>query len=425
MRAEVIAIGTELLMGEVVNSNAAWISEKLSEIGIDVYHHVTVGDNIDRIKTVLLEAAKRSTLIIITGGLGPTADDLTIEGLVAAFNVPLVYDVERALDIAAYFERRGHEPSISNQKQALKPSGSMILHNPIGSAPGVFWNLSEDAEKPTLVLAFPGVPRELKAMWDAAKRQITAYSPVNAVLKSQDFRFFGISESLLAEKISDLLALKNPTVAPYVGTAEVRVRVAAKAENEAAAIEMIAPIRAVILERLRDHFFAENDETLEQKIGILLREKGWTVSVAESCTGGLVSSRLTDISGSSDYVQCNIVTYSNVAKMKFLGVKAETLESYGAVSEQTALEMAQGVRALNATSIGLSLTGIAGPLGGTEDKPVGLLYVGLCDVDGAVMAKQYRAPLWARKEVKYWFSQCALHFLAQHLTSQITISLGH
>jgi nicotinamide-nucleotide amidase len=432
MKAEIIAVGTELLMGDVVNSNAAWISKRLAELGVDVFHHTTVGDNQERIKQVIRQALERAELLIFTGGLGPTDDDLTIPTIAEAFGANLIKDAESEAAIRAIFERRGIPLPESNLKQALKPEGAKTLHNPIGTAPGIAWDVSAQYGKPAYLLSFPGVPKELIAMWEQGAEEIRSWQAQLGekpeVLICKSLRFAGISESALGEVLADLMSGGNPTVAPYVGQGDIRIRIAAKARNEDEAQELIEPVRLEILKRASKFYFGEDDATLESRIAEMLSRKGLSVSTAESCTGGLISSRLTDVPGSSAYTFINFVTYGNTEKTRFAEVRPETLMQYGAVSPQVAAEMAIGVRRQSGCDIGLSVTGIAGPEGGSAEKPVGLAYVGICGLgergendsnecasSDVIVKKVLANSNFTRKDIKFWFSQYALYFLLRYL----------
>lgn len=426
MRAEIIAVGTELLLGDVTNTNAVWLSKELAAMGIDVYYHLSVGDNPERIQGVIQQAIERphnpSDLLIFTGGLGPTDDDLTIATIADYFKTPLVSDPESEATIRAFFLTRDTPMSPTNIKQALKPDGAETINNPIGTAPGIAWDVSDKTGKPTYILTFPGVPRELYVMWPQGKAFIEDIQRQSGempfVLSTLFMHFFGIGESLLAERLKDLMTQSNPTVAPYVGNAEVKIRVVAKAKTDDEAQNLIAPVKQEILKRCEEYYYGDNEATLESTVGQLLTEKKRTVSVAESCTGGLVSSRLTDVPGSSAYTHLNVVTYANEKKQDLLGVDSATLSQFGAVSAEVAEQMAIGAKKLSGCDIGLALTGIAGPDGGTEDKPVGLVYVGLCGVDGKTHSQKVLAnPKNKRADIKYWFSQYGLNVLRHYLLS--------
>lgn len=425
MKAEIIAVGSELLLGDTVNTNAAWISRRLAEIGIDVHHHVTVGDNPARIKTVIAQALDRSDLLVFTGGLGPTDDDLTVATIAEYFDTPLVSDPASEEAIRRFFITRDTPMSDTNIKQALRPEDAEVIKNPMGTAPGLAWDISARAGKPAYILAFPGVPKELYAMWEDGRLFLEARQAERGQQPTRLFatflHFFGIGESRLGEVLGDLMARDNPTVAPYVGRAEVNVRIAAKTDSREKADQLIEPVKAEILNRLGKYYYGENEDSLEGRVADLLKNQGLTVGVAESCTGGLVSHRLTEVPGASAYTMLNVVTYGNEQKTGLLGVRPETLGSVGAVSAETAGEMAEGIRRVSGCDIGLSTTGIAGPNGGSDEKPVGLVYIGLCGVDGEVITRKITAnPRYGRADVKYWFSQYALHFLRLYLESELT-----
>lgn len=416
MKAEIIAVGTELLIGDVVNSNAAWISQQLASLGIDVHYHVTVGDNPARIHGVLAQALERSELLIFTGGLGPTEDDLTIATLADYFQTPLITDAQSEEAIQSYFIARGMPMSATNLKQAKKPEGALTVKNPIGTAPGIAWDLSSEVGRPVYLLTFPGVPKELYAMWpqgvDFIRQKQQERQEKPEVLQIRYLHFFGIGESKLGEMLADLMQSSNPTVAPYVGNAEVKIRIAAKAESLDQAERLIEPLKTEILKRCGDYYYGDDDTTLEQCVAQWLTQKGCSVAIAESCTGGLISSRLTDVPGSSAYTFINMTTYGNVEKSQYLGVKPETLQAVGAVSPEVAGEMALGIKQNTRNDFGLSITGIAGPEGDTDEKPVGLAYIGVAVPDGAVLVKKILVnKRYSRKDIKYWFSQYALSFL--------------
>jgi nicotinamide-nucleotide amidase len=431
MKAEIIAVGSELLMGDVINSNAAWISKELAHLGVDVHYHATVGDNPARIQGIVAQAIERSELLIFTGGLGPTEDDLTIATLADYFHTPLETDPESVATIQSYFIARGMPMSNTNLKQAKKPQGAMTVKNPIGTAPGIAWDVSDKTPHRCLILTFPGVPKELFAMWpqgaDFIREQQRQGQETPEVLVSHHLNFFGIGESKLGEILADLMNTANPTVAPYVGRAEVRIRIAAKAPSESEAEKLLAPLKEEILNRVGQYYYGDDDATLESGIAQRLIETGQGLSVAESCTGGLLSSRLTDVPGSSAYTFINLVTYGNAEKTRYLGVQPETLATYGAVSPQVALEMALGLKQASGQDWALSITGIAGPDGGTPDKPVGLAYVGIAGPSGGVpiVKKVLVNPRYSRADIKSWFCQYALNFLRQAFNGTLTGDADH
>jgi nicotinamide-nucleotide amidase len=379
--AEILAIGTEVLLGDLVDTNTAWLSGRLAALGVSVYRHITVGDNKQRIVAALLEAASRADLVITTGGLGPTSDDLTNECLGLAASHEIVEYPEARRHVDEMFARFGREPTPSNYKQALFPEGSRLIPNPLGTAMGALLELDG-----ALVATFPGVPIEMKRMFEEMLEPLIK-SRTDGSIVSRTLWFTGIGESTLAEKVQDLLDASDPTVAPLAGQGKVRLRVTSRAATLEEAEKRIEPVAEEILNRLKDYYFGEDDETLEGAVGRLLTEKGATLALAESCTGGLLAKRLTDGAGSSAYFVEGVVTYSNEAKERLLGVPHELLVEHGAVSEPVAHAMAEGVREDADTDYGLSITGVAGPDGGTEEKPVGLVFVGLSDASGTVAEK--------------------------------------
>jgi len=411
MDLELVSVGTELLLGEIVDTNAAYLAEKLSELGINVYHKTTVGDNAERLAAALRVSLGRADVVLATGGLGPTEDDITAAAVAQVAGVDLVEDEASAESIRSFARQRGLKLLDGLLKQARVPRASLVVRNPVGTAPGFI--LSRDRKT---VIALPGVPTEMKAM---AEQTVFPYLAARvrpegtAVICSRVLRLAGIGESQAEAEITDLVKGQNPTVAPLAKTFEVHLRLTARAPDRSAAEGLIAPIEAEIRKRLGQHIYGADGETLEMIVGHLLRRAGKTLAVAESCTGGLIGHRITNVPGSSDYLLASLVTYSNDAKVKLLGVSPETLAEHGAVSAETAREMAQGVREACGAGIGLSVTGIAGPTGGTPTKPVGLTYVGLADAAG-VMAEEYRLR-GDRPTVKERAAQMALYLLYRRL----------
>jgi nicotinamide-nucleotide amidase len=426
--AEILSIGTELLLGQIVDTNAQYLAEELAKLGINSYFRTTVGDNKDRIKEALRHAFGRANLIITTGGLGPTADDLTTESIGEFFNVPMIFDEAVYEHIKKLFDMMKFPMPESNRKQAVRPEGSNILPNPVGTAPGIVWQIEPDICKqaglaeisePRAILTFPGVPRELKAMWKETSVKFLAQTYSTGVFWSCDLRHYGIGESALAEKFAHLLAKSNPTVAPYAGNWECRLRVTARADSDEEAKLLAQPIIDEIRRESGSICYGMNDDTLESVVGDLLTREKKTLSVAESCTGGLVSERLTDRPGSSEYITLNLVTYSNQAKMKFLGVPESVLQDEGAVSSECAGAMAAGVRKLTGSDIGLSVTGIAGPGGGTEEKPVGLVFIGLASENG-IQTKKLKIPSrFSRKDIRLRTANEALNMVRLHLLNNL------
>mgnify|MGYP004552677387 FL=1 len=373
MKCELVFVGTELLLGDILNTNAQYLSKKLAALGFDVMFQSVVGDNPERLRFVLEEALSRSDVIITTGGLGPTKDDLTKEICAGVFGLPLEMHKESLERIHEYFKAKNVPMPKSNEKQALMPRGSVVFKNNNGTAPGCA--MEKDGKH---IIILPGPPREMHMMFEeGALPYLRRFS--DHVIISHSVRTFGIGESLMAEKAGNLLDMQNPTVAPYAKSGEALLRVTAKCENEKQAEALISPVVEEIKSRLGSMVYGIDLSSMEQAVVSLLKEKKLTVATAESCTGGLISKRLTDISGASEVFGCGVVSYSNEVKEKLLGVKREHLEKYGAVSEAVAASMALGVQRLSGADIGVSVTGIAGPSSDCTNKPVGLVYIAVTD----------------------------------------------
>jgi len=378
MSAEIICVGTELLLGDILNSNTQYLGRQLADLGIPHYFQTVVGDNPERIKQVLKIASDRAQILIFTGGLGPTPDDLTTETIASFFATPLEERTELITDIETKFAKRGRKMSPSNRKQALMPVGAKILPNPMGSAAGMIWQPRENLT----LMTFPGVPSEMRRMWEETAVPFLKGQGWGAnVILSRTLRFWGIGESNLAEKVSAYLEMENPTVAPYASKGEVRLRISARADSQDSAIALIQPIEEQIQAIAGLDYFGADEETLASVVGKLLLANKQTVAVAESCTGGGLGAMLTSVAGSSGYFLGGTVAYSNEIKQALLGVKAESLNQEGAVSGTVAQQMALGVKKQFHSDWGLSITGIAGPGGGTAEKPVGLVYVGIASPD--------------------------------------------
>ena len=374
--AEIVTVGTEILLGDLVDTNSAYLGGRLATLGVSVYRHTTVGDNAERITAALRDAASRADLVITTGGLGPTSDDLTNQCLGEAAGREMVEYPEARRHVDEMFRRFGREPTPSNYKQAIFPEGSKLIPNPVGTAMGVMLELDG-----ALVATFPGVPGEMRRMFEDTLEPLIRERSEGAIV-SRTLWFTGIGESALAEQVQDLLDASDPTVAPLAGQGKVRLRVTSRADTPEEAAKKIAPVADEILARLGDYYFGEDDETLESALGKLLTERGATLALAESCTGGLLAKRLTDGAGASAYFVEGLVTYSNESKEHLLEVPNDLLVEHGAVSEPVAGAMAEGVRKVAGTDYGLSVTGVAGPAGGSEEKPVGLVFVGISDEKG-------------------------------------------
>jgi nicotinamide-nucleotide amidase len=325
------------------------------------------------------EASGRCRVLITTGGLGPTPDDLTTEAIAAAFDTPLVEHPEIWRDIQARLGARGRVCSPSNRKQAFLPQGAQVLPNPTGTAPGMIWTPVPGFT----VLTFPGVPSEMRAMWAAtAAPWLRQTGVAEGVFASRMLRFWGVSESALAEQMADLLALENPTVAPYAGAGEVKLRITARAATEAAAEVLLEPVEAEIRVRSGAACFGVNDDSLASVVLELLRHRGETLAVAESCTGGGIGAALAAVPGASDVFLGGVIAYANAAKQALLGVPAAMLESHGAVSDPVACAMAEGARRATGATWAIAVTGIAGPGGGSAEKPVGLVHLAIAGPDG-------------------------------------------
>lgn len=379
MNCELISVGTELLLGNILNTNAQYISQKLADLGVNCYIQTTVGDNAERLEEAVCRALERADTVILTGGLGPTCDDLTKETVSAAFHKELVLDRDSLDYIKARFARMGREMTPNNVKQAMFPEGSAILPNPNGTAPGC---ILEEAGKAAILL--PGPPHEMEPMFDAAVMPYLERRS-GARLYSRMVRIFGKGESSVEHEIRDLMDGENPTVAPYALAGEVKLRVTARCKDEAEGEELVAPMIGKIRERLGEVVYSGEGKELHEVCAELLEINKKTLAVAESCTGGMLAAKLVSVPGSSRYFLEGCVTYSDQAKVKRLGVSRQTLERYGAVSAQVALEMAVGIRVSSGADIGLAVTGVAGPGGGTREKPVGLVYIALSTGEGTQM----------------------------------------
>lgn len=384
MVAEILSVGTELLMGQIANTDAQYLSRRLSELGVTLYRHTTVGDNPARVKHAIAESLSRADLVITTGGLGPTEDDLTKEMVGEFFGLPLELDAKSLEAIETRMKHFGRGMTENNLKQAYFPHGAIIMPNLMGTAPGCIVEVDEKA-----VAVLPGPPRELKDMFE---RQLAPYlaKRSGAHIESKFLRIFGVGESMAETKLLDLFHSKNPTLALYCGAGEVMARISARVHTGSDAQKMIEPLEAEIRNRLGNAVYATGaDATMAQTALNHLSDRKETVAFAESCTGGRLAAYMIDCPGASAAVLEGHVTYANEAKTRVLGVKPETLEKFGAVSAECAMEMAAGARSISDADWVLSTTGVAGPDGGTAEKPVGLVYVGIAGPNG-VQAKEFR-----------------------------------
>ncbi|HEY3378971.1 MAG TPA: competence/damage-inducible protein A [Armatimonadota bacterium] len=384
MRAEILSIGTELLLGQITDTNAVFLAQRLAEIGVPLYYRDTVGDNFERLEATLRLAKSRATVILCTGGLGPTEDDITSQAIANVFDAPLEMHAEGLATLEEFFRQRGRELTANQSKQAMLPQGAQLVPNPVGTAPGFM--LTKDG---CTVVAFPGPPHEMHPMW---RETVGPYlqQRSGAVIFSRTLRFCGIGEGALEMELKDLIAQQGDvTIAPYAKLGEVHLRLTARTATEEEAMALIAPVEAAIRERLGRYLYGIDEETLEEVVGKLLRDAEMTLAVAESCTGGLLGGRITGVPGSSDFFQGGIISYSNTVKQRLLHVAPATLAAHGAVSAATAREMAEGVVKATGAAIGISITGVAGPGGGSDEKPVGLVYLAVAVGDNPARAFPY------------------------------------
>ena len=399
--AELIAVGTELLLGNIANTDAQMLSQGLSALGINVYYHTVVGDNPERLRAAVETAKTRADIILTTGGLGPTCDDLTKNVLAECFGIKLVFHEPSAQRIEAYFRNLHPDRPMTenNYQQAMLPEGCTVLQNDNGTAPGCAFRTAAGK----IVLMLPGPPSELEPMLrNYAVPYLAQFQ--SAVIASHSVHVYGRGEAAVAEMIADLTENSNPTAAPYAKEGEMFVRVTAKAATQAEADALCAPVVEEIRRRVGSFVYGVDVDSLEALVVEKLRAAGKTLATAESCTGGLLAKRITDIAGSSDVFEMGCVTYANRVKENLLGVPHETLEAHGAVSEETARAMAEGIVRASGADVGVGITGIAGPGGGTAEKPVGLVYIALSDGKNTWVAKRQPA---GRMKSREWHRHCA------------------
>ena len=412
MTAEIICVGTEILLGNIVNTNAAYLAEKCAYLGLSNYYQVVVGDNEQRLLETINTAKSRADVIFLIGGLGPTEDDLTKETAAKAFNVELVMDEEAKNNIVTILTNRGIDITNNNFKQALVPKGSIVLYNKNGTAPGI---IMEEAGK--VVIMLPGPPNEFVPMVDDQVVPYFLKKGTNDVIYSRVVKLVGVGESKVAEEISDLIAMTNLTVATYAKTGEVHIRVTASAANDDEAKALVKPVVKKLKAMYPDNVYSTNaDETLERAVVELLSKNGLSITAAESCTGGLVCGKIVNVAGASEVFRGGYITYSNKQKRNVIGVKKSTLEKYGAVSEQVAAEMAKGVLEVSKADVAISTTGIAGPGGGTPEKPVGLVYIG-CAVKNKVYVEKFNFS-GSRNKVRESTVVAALSMVRKYVSSE-------
>ncbi len=411
MKAEIVSVGTELLLGQIVDTNAAYLGRALSEVGIGVYRRTTVGDNPERLRAALTEALDAADVVFTIGGLGPTMDDITRDVLSEVTGVPLALDDGIADRLRAFFVSRGLSVLDSQLRQAYVPVRGRALPNPNGTAPGLLFDVP-----PKLAIALPGPPGEFIPILDNEVVPILRDRTGGATIRSRVIRVCGLGEAAVEDRVKDLMLGLNPTVAPYAKTGEVHLRVTARGSSAEEAEGLAAPLVEEIGRRLGPHVYAFDDEPLEAAVVRLLRDRASTVAVAESCTGGLLAGRITDVPGSSEVFLGGIVTYSNGAKADLLGVPPTMLEAHGAVSREVAEAMAVGVRRRLGSDLGVGITGIAGPGGGTADKPVGLVWTAVSRAAGVVSERNVYIGI--RRDVRTKATQTALTMLRDELMAQ-------
>ena len=410
MRVEVITTGTELLLGEILNTNFTWLAQELNRRGFDVLYQTTVGDNPARMKEVLDIAVKRADVIITSGGLGPTRGDITKEMIADYCGVDMYMNLEVWNHIHELLSRRNICIAENNEKQALVPSGAVVLHNEAGTAAGLVLEQGD-----TTFVMLPGPPFELKTV---CEKELFPYFeqrfPHLGIIKSHTLKLRGIGESNLAEKLDDIIINQtNPTIALYARHGEILVRLTAKAPSAEKADALIAGMQEKVEKVIGTYVYGYDDDTLPEVLGKELLCRQQTIAFAESCTGGLASSMMTDVPGSSEYVKGSVISYTDEVKNQVIHVSKTTLAKKGAVSEETAVEMARGVREAIGSDMAVSITGLAGPGGGTRKKPVGLVYIAVADANGELCRKYNFGG--TRSQIKHRAAMAALSFALDRL----------
>lgn len=414
MNATIISIGTELITGQCIDTNAAWISQRLLQAGVDVALHVTVGDSREALVGTIRQATDSGGVIVMTGGLGPTRDDMTRAAIASALGADLQESPEALSQIEGFFKRWRREPGPGNRVQAMMPMGCEIVPNQRGTAPGICYRASD-----CLLFALPGVPSEMKAMFDEAVLPIIADRSNGPVVRLGRLNCFGVYEADVGKALEDLMAPdRNPSVGTTASEAVISVRIVARGETAAAAEALLGRDVDEVVDRLGNDIFSEGDEPLEAAVARVLAAGGWQVATAESCTGGLLSARLTSIPGSSAYFKQGFITYANEAKTKLLGVLADTMAREGAVSQFVAEQMAAGSRQAAAADFGIGITGIAGPDGGTEDKPVGLVWIALAHAGGIASKRCLFGDHLSRSAIRDRAAKTALNMLRLRILEQ-------
>lgn len=409
---ELISVGTEILLGDILNTDAQYLSIELAKLGISVIHQSTVGDNRERLLAQLDEAAKRSDIIILSGGLGPTPDDLTKEVCCEFFGKEMFLHEPTVEKIKKYFSSKGIEMAQNNLKQAMLPKDCVIFPNDNGTAPGMA--IEKDGVH---ILVLPGPPRELKPMFqNCAVPYLMQFS--DRIIVSHNIRTFGIGESSMAERVNDLFDARNPTVAPYAKDGEALLRVTAMAMTKEDAESLCEPVIEEIKKRLDAYVYGVDYNCIEEAAVAMLKEHHLKVATAESCTGGLIAKRITDVPGASEVFECGIISYANEIKHKVLGVSEDDLNKYGAVSEPVAKQMAQGALKVSGADIAVSVTGIAGPDSDSTSKPVGLVYIGLADKEN-VWVREIRTSRRDRSYNRYVSASNALNMIRLYIDNKL------
>ena len=409
-QAEILAVGTELLLGSIANTNAQFLSELLASAGIDVLYHTAVGDNPRRLRQAVEIARGRCDLLVFTGGLGPTYDDMTKETVAEAFGLALEYHPEVMEEIQRYFDHVFHRPMPAcNRRQAMLPQGCTVLHNPVGTAPGCIFTV----EGVTAVL-LPGVPHECRYLAEHALLP-WLQGCSGGVICSHDLHVFGLTEPRVQELLGDLMdRAENPSLAPYAKPGEVMLRLTAKGESPQDCQERMAPLFREVRSRLGDCLYGVDVSSLEEVVITRLRQKGLTLSAAESCTGGLIAKRITDVPGASLVFMGGVVSYTDTVKHRVLGVPAEMLEEYGAVSAPVARAMAEGARRATTADLAVSVTGVAGPERDERGNAVGTVFIGFSTPEETV-AERFDFGEKSRAEIRALSAEEALKLLEEKM----------
>jgi nicotinamide-nucleotide amidase len=409
MRAEIIATGSELLSGGVVDTNSVFLAEELLDIGIETAFKTIVGDDDKDMEDAIRTALERVDVMLVTGGIGPTEDDRTRKAIARVLKKRLVLSDDALKAVKAVFSAKGKAYPGANDRQALIPAGARLLGNPVGVAPGFM--LVEDEK---FIAVLPGVPAEMQAMFrENLRPALKEHFGGKAVIRRKVLHTCGLSESKVNELVQDILKQKRPAVGLTARETGVDIRIVAQEGNGARSRSSVERTESEVRKRLGDAVYGIDGQEMEEILGALLLQRKMTISVAESCTGGLIGGRITNVAGSSAYFERGVVTYSNAAKAELLGVPADLIERHGAVSRETAKAMAQGMRERAKTDLGLAVTGIAGPTGGTQEKPVGIVYIALASPDG-VTVNEHRL-LGTRSQVRQRTAQMAMDMVRRYL----------